>query len=53
MVHAYPTFAGALGAVADEFARRTLPRLPAELVTYGRYRWAAPPRRRARSTSLQ
>ena len=45
MVHAYPTFAGALGAVADEFARRTLPRLPSELASYARYRWASPPRR--------
>ena len=29
-VHAYPTFAGAIGAVADEFARRTLPHLRTE-----------------------
>lgn len=51
MVHAYPTFAGAIGAVADEFARRTLPHLPRELVAYGRHRWARPPgRRRAPST---
>ena len=53
MVYAYPTFAGALGAVADEFARRTLPRLRSELAGYGRYRWARSPGRRARSTSLQ
>ncbi len=45
MVHAYPTFAGALGAVADEFARRTLPRLPSEFASYARYRWAPPSRR--------
>ncbi len=38
-VHAYPTFAGAIGAVADEFARRTLPHLGAEAAAYGRYRW--------------
>lgn len=54
MVHAYPTFAGAIGAVADEFARRTLPNLRAEAVAYGRYRWARiPSRLRARTTWLQ
>lgn len=49
-VHAYPTFAGAIGAVADEFARRTLPHLRTELVAYGRNRWrrpSLPDRRRA------
>ena len=46
-VHAYPTFAGAIGAVADEFARRTLPHLRRELVAYGRNRW-----RRGRDDSL-
>ena len=45
MVHTYPTLAGALGAVADEFARRTLPRLPSEFASYARYRWASPSRR--------
>lgn len=51
MVHAYPTFAGAIGAVADDFARRTLPNLRSEAVAYGRYRWARPPSgRRARTT---
>lgn len=39
-VYAYPTFAGAIGAVADEFARRTLPNLRSELVAYGRHRFA-------------
>jgi len=38
LVHAYPTMAGAIGAVADEFARRTLPAIRAELVAYLRYR---------------
>lgn len=38
-VHAYPTFAGAIGAVADEFARRTLPHLRTELVGYAKHRW--------------
>jgi hypothetical protein len=51
MVNAYPTFAGAIGAVADEFARRTLPNLRAEVVAYGRYRWSrARPGCRARTT---
>jgi dihydrolipoamide dehydrogenase len=51
IVHAYPTFAGAIGAVADEFARRTLPNLRAEAAAYGRYRWARiPSRLRARIT---
>ncbi len=51
MVHAYPTLAGAIGAVADDFARRTLPNLPAEAAAYGRYRWArALSARRARTT---
>ncbi len=40
MVHAYPTHAAAIGAVADAFARRTLPHLPAEAVAYGRHRFA-------------
>ena len=38
-VYAYPTFAGAIGAAADDFARRTLPRLGAEAAAYGRHRW--------------
>jgi len=51
MVHAYPTFGGAIGVVADEFARRTLPNLRAEAAAYGRYRWARlPSRLRARTT---
>jgi pyruvate/2-oxoglutarate dehydrogenase complex dihydrolipoamide dehydrogenase (E3) component len=40
LVYAYPTFAGAIGAVADEFARRTLPHLRSELTAYCRYRLA-------------
>jgi pyruvate/2-oxoglutarate dehydrogenase complex dihydrolipoamide dehydrogenase (E3) component len=40
LVYAYPTFAGAIGAVADEFARRTLPNLRSELAAYGRYRFS-------------
>ena len=38
LVHAYPTLAGAIGAAADEFARRTLPNLRAEATAYLRYR---------------
>ena len=38
VVHAYPTFAGATGAAAGEFARRTLPHLRPELAAYGRCR---------------
>lgn len=38
MVHPYPTFAGAIGAVADEFARRTLPHLRREAAAYARHR---------------
>ena len=54
MVHAYPTLAGAIGSVTDEFARRTLPHLGSEIIAYGRYRWArAPSGRRARTTWLQ
>lgn len=41
-VHAYPSFAGAIGAVADEFARRTLPHLRTELAADGRNRWRRP-----------
>lgn len=46
-VHAYPSFAGTIGAVADEFARRTLPHLRTEAAAYGRYRW-----RRGRDDSV-
>jgi pyruvate/2-oxoglutarate dehydrogenase complex dihydrolipoamide dehydrogenase (E3) component len=35
LVYAYPTHAAAIGAVADEFARRTLPRLHSELAAWG------------------
>ena len=38
MVFAYPTFAGAIGKVADEFARQTLGNLRGEVTTYARYR---------------
>jgi dihydrolipoamide dehydrogenase len=43
LVYAYPTFSGAIGAVADEFARRTLPNLRTELAAYARHRWARAP----------
>jgi len=46
LVHAYPTHAGAIGAVADEFARRTLPHLPSELRAYIRCRLPGAARRR-------
>jgi pyruvate/2-oxoglutarate dehydrogenase complex dihydrolipoamide dehydrogenase (E3) component len=35
LVYAYPTHAAAIGAVADEFARRTLPNLHGELAAWG------------------
>jgi pyruvate/2-oxoglutarate dehydrogenase complex dihydrolipoamide dehydrogenase (E3) component len=35
LVYAYPTHAAAIGAVADEFARRTLPHLHTELAAWG------------------
>jgi pyruvate/2-oxoglutarate dehydrogenase complex dihydrolipoamide dehydrogenase (E3) component len=35
LVYAYPTHAAAIGAVADEFARRTLPHLHSELAAWG------------------
>jgi dihydrolipoamide dehydrogenase len=38
LVYAYPTFAGAIGKVADEFARQTLGNLRGEASTYARYR---------------
>ncbi len=38
LVYPYPTFSGAIGRVADEFARRTLPNLRTELAAYARYR---------------
>ncbi|WP_217924157.1 dihydrolipoyl dehydrogenase family protein [Miltoncostaea oceani] len=51
MVHAYPTHAAAIGAVADAFARRTLPHLPGEALAYGRHRFArSPAGRRHRTT---
>lgn len=37
MVHPYPTFASAIGAVADEFTRTTLPRLPGEATAWVRH----------------
>lgn len=40
IVYPYPTFTGAIGVVADEFARGTLSHLRTELRAYGRYRWA-------------
>lgn len=46
LVHAYPTLAGTLGAVADEFARRTLPHLPSEMRAYIRCRLPGARRRR-------
>lgn len=45
LVWAYPTYAAALGAAADEFARRTLPRLGPEARAYARHRFARPPGR--------
>lgn len=39
-VWAYPTFSGAIGALADQFARQTLPRLGPELRAYARHRFA-------------
>lgn len=44
VVYPYPTFSGAIGAIADEFARRTLPDLPGEARRYARHRLARPPR---------
>jgi dihydrolipoamide dehydrogenase len=38
MSYAYPTFAGAIGAAADEYARATLPHLGREARAYARYR---------------
>ncbi|MGE0026335.1 MAG: NAD(P)/FAD-dependent oxidoreductase [Thermoleophilia bacterium] len=38
MVHAYPTFAGAIGAVADQLAQEVLPRLGPELAADARRR---------------
>lgn len=37
MVHPYPTFASAIGAVADEFTRATLPNLPGEAAMWARH----------------
>lgn len=37
MVHPYPTFASAIGAVADEFTRATLTDLPGEAATWVRH----------------
>lgn len=50
LVYAYPTFAGTIGAVADEFARQTLPHLRSEFLAYLRYRVAGAGRPRRRST---
>jgi pyruvate/2-oxoglutarate dehydrogenase complex dihydrolipoamide dehydrogenase (E3) component len=44
LVYPYPTFSGGIQKVADAFLRETLPRLPAELGAYLRYRLARPPR---------
>ncbi len=44
LVVPYPTFSGAITAIADEFARRTLPALPREAGRYARHRLARPPR---------
>jgi pyruvate/2-oxoglutarate dehydrogenase complex dihydrolipoamide dehydrogenase (E3) component len=38
LVQPYPTYAGAVGALADEFTRRTLPALPAEARAWARHR---------------
>ena len=37
MVHPYPTFASAIGVVADEFTRLTLTDLPAQATTWARH----------------
>ena len=37
MVHPYPTYASAIGAVTDEFSRQTLPHLKAEAAAYLRH----------------
>ena len=41
--YAYPTFAGAIGAAGDEFARATLPHLRHEAGAYLRFRRRRPP----------
>jgi dihydrolipoamide dehydrogenase len=41
--YAYPTFAGAIGAAGDEFARATLPHLRREAGAYLRFRRRRPP----------
>jgi pyruvate/2-oxoglutarate dehydrogenase complex dihydrolipoamide dehydrogenase (E3) component len=37
LVHPYPTFASAIGAVADDFSRQTLPNLRAEASAWARH----------------
>lgn len=44
-VYAYPTFAGAIGQVADQFARATAMNLRREIATYTRHRFRGGDRR--------
>ncbi len=46
LVYAYPTFAGAIGKVADDFARQTLGGLKHEASVYAKYRLAGGDRKR-------
>ncbi len=42
IVYPYPSYSEGIKKVADEFMRATLPKLPGELWSYLRYRWASP-----------